>query len=177
MMERPTPEMIRALRGMALVTMAMVPASSALAGLPSDEIVLGRYTTAASRPPADLGRPLDVVVSLSFPRSTVSTVGDALQHTLLRSGYRLSQADMDKLAINFLALPLPESQRQVGPYAVHAVLGLLVGPVWTWHSDDQRRTVWFSASDVNPSVVMLPDAGPAQAQAFPVTAPNVKAKE
>ncbi|HVR48944.1 MAG TPA: hypothetical protein VMS38_04355 [Pseudorhodoferax sp.] len=139
-----------------------------------NELVLGRYTTAMAQPPADLARPLDVVVALSFPRSTVVTVGDALAHALLRSGYRMTQTELGAQAVAFLALPLPESQRQVGPYRLQAVLDLLVGPAWQWHSDPYRRAVWFSpagsAASV-PQAMQVPQAELAAAQTFPVETP------
>lgn len=139
-----------------------------------DELVLGRYTTATAQPPADLARPLDVVVALSFPRSTVVTVGDALGHALLRSGYRMTQTELGAQAVAFLALPLPESQRQVGPYRLQAVLDLLVGPAWEWHSDPYRRAVWFTPAGSTasmPQALQVPQAELSAAQAFPVATP------
>lgn len=108
-----------------------------------DELVLGRYTTSLARPPSELVQPLDVVVAITFPRSTVATVGEAVQHALLRSGYRLEQSGLAEPAQSFLRLPLPESQRQIGPYRLQAVLDLLVGSAWHWHADHAQRRVWF----------------------------------
>jgi type IV pili sensor histidine kinase/response regulator len=109
-----------------------------------DELVLGRYTTSFAQPPSELAQPLEVVVAITFPRSTVATVGEAVQHALLRSGYRLEQRELAEPAQSFLLLPLPESQRHVGPYRLQAVLDLLVGSAWHWHADHAQRRVWFT---------------------------------
>lgn len=111
-----------------------------------DELVLGRYTTSSAQPPSELAQPLDVVVAITFPRSTVATVGEAVQHALLRSGYRLEQSGLAEPAQSFLRLPLPESQRQVGPYRLQAVLDLLVGSSWHWYADHAQRRVWFTGA-------------------------------
>ncbi len=158
-----------------LLAMAMSDTVAAQNDVAPDQLVLGRYTTATAQPPADLALPLDVVVALSFPRSTVATVGDALTHALLRSGYRMSQAELGAPALAFLALPLPESQRQVGPYRLQAVLDLLVGPAWNWHSDPYRRAVWFTpvgSTASAPQAHQMPQGESFQAQGFPVAAPN-----
>jgi conjugative transfer region protein (TIGR03748 family) len=158
--------------GLALIAAAATASATAQLPVAADQLVLGRYTTAVSQPPAELSRPLDVVVALRYPRATVATVGDALQHTLIRSGYRLSQADLTTQAAGFLTLPLPESHRQVGPYRLQAVLALLTGPAWRWHSDDQRRTVWFSTATAAPSPASEPVA-----QAFRGAAPGAHPHE
>lgn len=157
----------------------------------ADELVLSRYTTSFAQPPSKLAQPLEVVVAITFPRSTVATVGDAVQHALLRSGYRLDQSALAGPAQSFLLLPLPESQRHVGPYRLQAVLDLLVGSAWHWHADLAQRRVWFtgvpthaaSAKDELPQVqrqlagVTAPSAAASfggtaeQAQTFPVAPP------
>jgi type IV pili sensor histidine kinase/response regulator len=168
---------------------AQASALGALRG--ADELVLGRYTTSFAHPPADLAQPLEVVVAITFPRSTVATVGEAVQHALLRSGYRLEQRELAGPALSFLLLPLPESQRHVGPYRLQDVLDLLVGSAWHWHADHAQRRVWFNGAPAQPasandelpqvqrSLVMAPAASVAadfgktgeQARTFPVAPP------
>jgi conjugative transfer region protein (TIGR03748 family) len=105
-------------------------------------VVLGRYSTVSAEPPEALFRPLEVVASISFPRQLVQTVGDALQHSLVRTGYRLAEpAAADDGVARFLALPLPESQRELGPYRVRSMLDVLLGSAWSWHSDASTREV------------------------------------
>lgn len=141
--------------------------------LGADTLVLGRYTSAQAQPPEDLAEPLAVVVSMTFPRSTVTTVGDALRHALMRSGYRLAM-EQPGVAAEFLALPLPESQRQVGAYRLMAVLETLTGPAWEWHSDRYRRTVWFT-QPAPPEPVAATPPPLEQVQTFPVETPAAQA--
>lgn len=168
---------------------AQVSVAAARSG--GDELVLGRYTTSSARPPSELAHPLEVVVAITFPRSAVATVGEAVHHALLRSGYRLEQSELAEPAQSFLRLPLPESQRQVGPYRLQAVLDLLVGSAWHWHTDHAQRRVWFTGaltptasaaeeapqvqrgySDVTASTASVePDQASEQARTFPVSPP------
>ena len=101
---------------------ASVPAVAQDVDLPAGRIVdegqmqVGRYTTTVAAPPEAAARPLDVYVQLSYPRQTVQTVGDAVRHTLLRTGRRLVEPSaLAPQAAHLLNLPQPESQRDVGP--------------------------------------------------------------
>ena len=106
----------------------------------SGELVLGRYSTQSAEPAIEASEPLDVVAQLSFPRANVRTIGDAIRHTLLRTGYELADtSQMVPEAGSFLNLPLPESQREVGPYRVKAILDVLTGSTWQWQRDPLRR--------------------------------------
>jgi len=97
----------------------------------NDAQQVGRYTTQRATPPQSAGDPMAVVAHISFPRSTVRTVSDAMNHTLLRTGYQMAaNAELGPQAVQFLALPLPESQRQLGPYQVETILGILLGAPW-----------------------------------------------
>lgn len=111
------------------------------------QVQVGRYTTQAGAPTESLADPLSVYAQLSYPRQTVNTVGDAMAHTLVRTGFRLVPAEaLDEGARNFLALPLPESQRRMGPHRVSDLLKTLLGPAWQLHSDPVTRQVWFTRS-------------------------------
>jgi type IV pili sensor histidine kinase/response regulator len=111
------------------------------------QVVVGRYSTRAAQPEPGVAEPLDVVVQLSFPRQQVATIGDAVRYTLLRTGFTLiDAASLGPQAERFLQLPLPESQRELGPYRVQAVLDVLLGPAWTWHHDPLERRVWFTVA-------------------------------
>lgn len=119
-------------------------AQSQRAAQDSGTVVLNRYSAASTEPPAELLEPLEVVAALSFPRQTVSTIGDALSYTLLRTGYRLiAPASITQEARDYLALPLPESQRQIGPYKARLVLGALIGTAWQLRTDPLTRVVWI----------------------------------
>ena len=111
---------------------------------------VGRYTTAAARPEAEASNPLDVYVQITYPRQTVATVGDAIRHTLMRSGWNLvDRSALSPQAVHLLTLPLPDSQRTLGPYSLRTVLSVLTGRTWAWQEDAVRRLVWFGvAADV-----------------------------
>ena len=100
---------------------------------------LARYTTAAALPDPALTTPLAIVAQVGFPRDTVATVGDALAYLLLRTGYRLGDADAAASAL--LALPLPEAHRQLGPYPVRAIAALLVGSAYELRISEVDRRV------------------------------------
>ena len=107
---------------LSLVLLAVVAATAhpvlAQTVTPDGSLVqVGRYTTQAGAPTESLSDPLSVYAQLSYPRQTVNTVGEALAHTLVRTGFRLVPAEaLEEAARNFLALPLPESQRRMGPH-------------------------------------------------------------
>lgn len=133
---------------MALATAWVLTTSTAWAQVrvvDADQVQIGRYSTQASEPPAELADPLAVFAQLSYPRQAVESVGAALNYTLMRTGYQL--ADLDTLtpaARAFLQLPLPESQRRMGPYQVKTILETLIGSAWTLHTDPVTRTVWLT---------------------------------
>jgi type IV pili sensor histidine kinase/response regulator len=104
-------------------------------------VVLGRYSSSSASPPDDLLEPIDAVVSITFPRQTVSTIRQAIDFTLLRSGYRFDDSRLDDAARYFLALPLPESQRQLGPYSLMTILRVLMGSAWQPAVNRQYRSV------------------------------------
>lgn len=111
----------------------------------ADQVQIGRYSTQAAEPPAELADPLAIYAQLSYPRQAVESVGAALNYTLMRTGYRLVENDaLTPSARAFLQLPLPESQRRMGPYQVRTILATLLGPAWALHIDPVTRQVWFS---------------------------------
>ena len=105
---------------------------------------VARYTTAQAVPAAQASEPLAVMARIHFPRETVFTVGDAVRHTLLRTGWRLDEITLASDARNVLSLPLPDSQRTLGPYTVRTILQVLLGGSWVWCEDPVRRTVTFA---------------------------------
>lgn len=108
-------------------------------------VMLGRYTTTEAEPAKAMFEPLDLVAQITFPREHVINVGDAIDHTLLRTGYALvERSALSADAARFLQLPLPEAQRSLGPFPVQGILDVLVGPAWDWHRDNIRRKVWFT---------------------------------
>lgn len=147
------------------------------------EVVLGRYSTQSGEPPPDAAEPLDVVAQVSFPRATVRTIGDALHHVLMRTGYTLVEpSELTPEAASFLTLPLPESQREIGPYRVTKIVDVLLGGTWRWHRDPLRRRLWFTVKPAYAALVQppsplvplarpVPPAPPKAVPAMPAAAP------
>jgi len=81
------------------------------------------------------------VVDVVVPDTLHASVGDALRHVLLRSGYQLCGGrDTDALH----ALPLPAAHYHLGPLLLRDALLTLAGPAWDLHVDDGERRVCFS---------------------------------
>lgn len=138
----------------------------------NSRLMLGRYTTAEAEPAKSMFEPLDLVAQITFPREHIVNVGDAVEHTLLRTGYALvERSALSPDAARFLQLPLPEAQRVLGPFSVQAILDVLVGPAWNWHRDNVNRKVWFTlAKEYSP--------GPRKLQPIePLTATGTAGKE
>lgn len=130
----------------------------------NSRVLLGRYTTAEAEPTKALYEPLQLVAQITFPREHVTTIGDAINHTLLRTGYSLAQPQsLPAQASGFLNLPLPEAQRTLGPYTVQDILDVLVGPAWKWQRDQVRRIVWFTLADAYAPRRLQPILSPAPA--------------
>ena len=112
-----------------------------------EQMQVGRYTTTLAKPAQAAASPLDVYIQITYPRQTVQTVGDAVRHTLQRTGWRLVEPSaLAPDASRFLTFPLPESQRTLGPYRAREVLQVLLGDTWVWHEDPVRRLVWFTVA-------------------------------
>jgi type IV pili sensor histidine kinase/response regulator len=110
----------------------------------ADAVRVARYTEVTG-PSAAERDPLAVVAVLRFPREIVATVGDALKYLLQRTGYSLSAGDPQ--AEHLLSLPLPESQRQLGPHPVQSLAQLLVGEGFSVCADARTRVLTVTAAD------------------------------
>ena len=114
-------------------------------------VVVGRYSTESAVPPPDLVDPMDTVAALTFPRQTIQSIGDAVQYTLARTGYSFASSEGSPSAHVFLDLPLPESQRQIGPYSVLTIVKVLLGTAWQPVVYQVDRTVHIRPNFGNPS--------------------------
>lgn len=116
------------------------------APLAHNEAQAARYTTVTTLPTEADANPLAVLAQVHFPRSVVSTVGDAVRHVLVRTGYRLVPEDrLDARVKAVLALRLPDNQRVLGPYRVDTMLGVLLGEPFRLVTDPASRTVSYLA--------------------------------
>lgn len=101
----------------------------------------GRYTLVELVPEPAQRDLLQQAVEVSIPPMLDASVGDAMRHVLLRSGYRLCDADE---AATLYALPLPAAHLRLGPLMLRDALLTLAGPAWELSVDDETRQVCFS---------------------------------
>ncbi|HGM4497883.1 TPA: PilL N-terminal domain-containing protein [Pseudomonas aeruginosa] len=99
----------------------------------------GRYTLVELARTAAQHDLLLQVVDVEVPGTLGATVGDALRHLVLRSGYRLC----DEQSADLLALPLPAAHYRLGPVLLRDALLTLAGPAWDLQVDDGERKVCF----------------------------------
>jgi len=136
----------------------------------ANEVQVARYTTLASIPSEADAEPLAVVAKVHFPRPAVNTVGDAVRHLLLRTGYQLVNEDrLDERVRAVLALRLPDNQRVLGPYRVDAMLGVLLGRPFRLVADPASRTVAY--------VAVASEANPVAARGAPAVQPAATPRE
>jgi type IV pili sensor histidine kinase/response regulator len=101
----------------------------------------GRYTLVEMVPEPAQRDLLRQVIEISIPPTLDASVGDALRHVLLRTGYRLCEAPD---AASLFALPLPAAHLRLGPLALRDALLALAGPAWGLSVDDAARAVCFT---------------------------------
>lgn len=100
----------------------------------------GRYTLVELVPEPAQRDLMRQVVELAIPPVFDTSVGDALRHVLLRSGYWLCDS-ADAAAL--YALPLPAAHLRLGPLVLRDALLTLAGPAWELSVDDGTRQVCF----------------------------------
>lgn len=117
----------------------------------------GRYTLVELAPVSAQQDLLLQVVDVTVPGTRTATVGDALRHVLLRSGYQLCSSS-DIAALN--ALPLPASNYRLGPLLLRDALLTLAGPAWDLEVDDGARRICFTRAVQPTTGSALPQSGP-----------------
>ncbi len=124
----------------------LVPLIITLTGteiLLAGELTVARYSTLRAAPTEAQADLLAVIVNVSFPES-VARVGEALNHLLQSSGYRLaSAANAHPTRPILLRLPLPDVHRTLGPMPLRVALETLAGPAFRLVVDPVHRLVSF----------------------------------
>lgn len=121
----------------------------------------GRYTLVELVPEAAQRDLMRQVIEVAIPASFDASVGDALRHVLLRTGYRLCDA---VAAAPLYALPLPAAHLRLGPLPLRDALLALAGPAWDLSIDDGTRQVCFQRRTTASAVPALAASAPAHAQ-------------
>ena len=107
------------------------------------EVQVGRYATLPALPTQAQIQLLSAIVNVAFPTSVI-TVGQAVDHLLQTSGYRLShQGASEPIRETLLGLPLPEPHRVLGPIPLQTALETLAGPAFRLVEDPVHRLVSF----------------------------------
>ena len=109
--------------------------------LGAGELQVGRYSIGAMAPLPTQVAPLSANVAVRFPKP-VRTVGDAVQHLLDDSGYRLAGTPGSAAHI-LLAQPLPGVHRVLGPLRLDQALQTLAGPIFQLVQDPLHRRIAF----------------------------------
>jgi len=88
---------------------------------------ISRYITVQNQALVAQQNLLQQTFQVKFPNS-VKTIEDAIKHLLRFSGYSLVEKNMlSKEAQNLLALPLPQTHRNLGPLSLEDGLITLIG--------------------------------------------------
>lgn len=102
---------------------------------------MGRYSMRSLVPLEGQKDPLDAVVQVTIP-SAIQDVGSALAHLLAHSGWRLAAPpSVDPSLTELLRLPLPESQRTLGPLRLHEAVQVLCGDAYRVVVDPVHRLI------------------------------------
>jgi len=125
-----------------LFFLSLLPSMTTAAPIDSDARV-GRYVTAHLGVDAAQSDPLAVVVRVTFAPS-ITTVGEALDHLLLRSGYAMASLDAsDPNLPVLLTRPLPQVHRRLGPVRLKEALEVLAGSAWSLTIDPVNRLISY----------------------------------
>ncbi len=82
-----------------------------------------------------------VVLRVEYPRD-VELVGQAINYTLLQTGYSLAPIkDLKTETLELFARPLPSVHRQFTDVTLQNILETLVGPAYSVMYDEYARTV------------------------------------
>ena len=128
------------------VTVLFIATSSVWA----DELAVARYSTVRAVPTIAQQDPLAAVVRTTLAPSVVR-VGEAIDALLAPSGYRLADSQAARPDREMLlALPLPESHRELGPMPLRLALATLVGPAFVLVEDPVHRLVSFERCTASP---------------------------
>jgi type IV pili sensor histidine kinase/response regulator len=109
----------------------------------AQEVTVARYSVLSTLPTLAQNDPLSTVVDVTLPNS-ITSVGDAVNLLLTGSGYALSEPTTAPATRSvFLALPLPDVHRNLGPMPLRTALEVLARPAFVVVEDPVHRLVSF----------------------------------
>lgn len=103
-----------------------------------------RYLTVENKPSTAQINPLLTIAQVHFPKE-IETVGEALNHWIIYSGYHLIEEDKRSEALRgVLNQKLPQADRNLGPLTIEDGLRVLIGQeVFDLVTDPLHRLVSF----------------------------------
>jgi type IV pili sensor histidine kinase/response regulator len=122
----------------------------------------GRYTLLELTPEPAQRDLMRQIIDVSIPSRLNTSVGDAMRHVLLHSGYRLCDTPE---AAELYAFPLPASHLRLGPMILRNTLLTLTSPAWVLSVDDASRQVCFKRQAVRLPELPADDPGADAAEA------------
>jgi type IV pili sensor histidine kinase/response regulator len=128
-----------------LVVISCIASLSLISSLQlhASEVQVGRYSMYAATPTVAQKDLLTSIIKIQFPEK-IRTVGEAVRHLLLGSGYRLAKAEViEQGTLDLFALPLPDAHRSLGPMPLQTVLETLAGPAFRLIEDPVHRLLTF----------------------------------
>lgn len=129
--------------------LVLVYLSFGLQPILANELTVGRYSVLSTLPTRTQIDPLSSTVDVRLPQ-TVATVGEAVEHLLAASGYRLSEPTTAPAArADLLSLPLPAVHRDLGSVSLRTALEVLAVTGFVLVEDPVRRLVSFEPCDFN----------------------------
>ncbi|HIF9337710.1 PFGI-1 class ICE element type IV pilus protein PilL2 [Photobacterium damselae] len=98
--------------------------------------------------------PLQTVATIHFPQQ-ISTVGQALNYLLMRTGYTLAEkTKMGSHSLRLLQFPLPLVQRSLELVTVNNAIQTLIGQGYTYKVDHINRTILITCPADQPKKVV-----------------------
>jgi type IV pili sensor histidine kinase/response regulator len=104
---------------------------------------IGRYSVMRATPTGEQQNILTVMITVTMPKP-IQTVGDAIRHLLIPSGYSLARFDAQgPEVLQLLNLPLPTVHRKLGPMPLQQALLTLASPAFRLHTDPVHRLIAY----------------------------------
>lgn len=106
-----------------------------------DPVSIARYAYLMPGSSHAQRHPLQVTLTqVRFPQE-IATVGEAMNHLLTRSGYRLDEQRSHWASTILMPQPLPEVHRDLGPIYLSEALAVLAGNAWRLKVNPLYRTL------------------------------------
>lgn len=118
----------------------------------------GRYKLVATSSREEQTDLLTQTIKVSIPTRLQPSVGDGLEYTLNRSGYKLCPAKGDAALETLFSRPLPAAHYELGPMPLHTALQLLGGPSYQLRIEPIAREVCFGLRVANIDSALLDHA-------------------